>query len=196
MRRPCRTDSSRLMKPLCSQRPGGATEALMVVALALMVALVFGNVVARHVFSTGFAAAEELARLLFVWLVFLGAIVALREQRHLGLDLLQARLPGPLRRLCAVISHALMLWALALFAEGSWQQSVIGLRTYSTVLGFPQLLVAGAGLVSALAMAGLVARNLWWILAHDPRACVPGQPAAANDGDGDSDAHGRTGTGQ
>jgi len=45
--------------------------------LALMVVLVFGNVVLRYVFNSGITMSEELSRWLFVWLIFLGAIIAM-----------------------------------------------------------------------------------------------------------------------
>ena len=56
----------------------------MVVALALMVVLVFGNVVLRYGFNTGITVSEELSRWLFVWITFMGAIVAMKEGTHLG----------------------------------------------------------------------------------------------------------------
>src|SRR5678815_2878573 len=67
--------------------------ALMAGGLMLMVALVFGNVVLRYVFNSGITVSEELGRWLFVWITFLGAIVALREHTHLGTDALVSRLP-------------------------------------------------------------------------------------------------------
>ena len=48
-------------------------EWLLALALAVMVLLVFGNVVLRYAFDSGIASAEEVSRLMFVWLVFLGA---------------------------------------------------------------------------------------------------------------------------
>ena len=61
--------------------------------LALMVVLVFGNVVLRYAFNMGITVSEELSRFLFVWLTFLGAIVAFREHGHLGVDMVVSRLP-------------------------------------------------------------------------------------------------------
>ncbi len=40
---------------------------LMVVSLALMVVLVFTNVVLRYAFNSGLTVSEELSRWLFVW---------------------------------------------------------------------------------------------------------------------------------
>ncbi|MBP2297705.1 TRAP transporter small permease [Azospirillum picis] len=152
------------------------TEWIMALMLAVMVALVFGNVVLRYVFNSGIVAAEEIARLMFVWLVFLGATVALRHQRHLGLEILQSRLPAKARRACAVLAHLLMLYALWLFVEGSWQQLLIGMETFSTVLRFPMAFYAAAGFFPAIAMALTVLANLWRIVTGQPGARIPGDP--------------------
>lgn len=152
------------------------TEAIMAAMLAVMVGLVFGNVILRYIFSSGIVAAEEIARLMFVWLVFLGAALALRRQQHLGIDFLQSRLPVKVRRACAVVAHPLMLYALWLFVEGSWVQLLIGTQTYSTVLRFPMAFYAAAGFVPALAMMLTVLVNLWKILCGEPEARIPGEP--------------------
>ena len=71
----------------------GLFSFLMVACLALMVVMVFGNVVLRYGFNSGITVSEELSRWLFVWMTFLGALVALRTHSHLGTDSLVARLP-------------------------------------------------------------------------------------------------------
>ena len=70
-----------------------AINLLIALALAVMVVMVFGNVVLRYAFNSGIAISEEVSRWLFVWITFLGAIVAVRERGHLGTDFLLARLP-------------------------------------------------------------------------------------------------------
>lgn len=151
-------------------------EKLMALALTLIVLLIFSNVVGRYVFGTSFAGAEELSRLLFVWLVFLGAIVALRRRAHLGVELVQARLPRWARKGCAVITHVLTLYALWLFLAGSWTQTQIGMQVFSTVLHFPTALVASSGLVCAVSMMLIVANNLLRIVTNHPDATMPGDP--------------------
>ena len=49
------------------------SQALMAACLAVMAVAVFVNVVLRYGFGSGIAASEELSRLLFVWMVFIGA---------------------------------------------------------------------------------------------------------------------------
>src|SRR5262245_17311104 len=90
-----------------------------------MVVLVFGNVVLRYVFNSGITMSEELSRWLLVWLTFLGAIVALREHAHLGIDMLVRALSPVGRRVCFVLSYGLMLYADWLLTLGSWKQTII-----------------------------------------------------------------------
>src|SRR6266702_7218851 len=86
--------------------------------LAVMVVLVFGNVVLRYGFNSGIAISEELSRWLLVWLTFLGAIVALRQHAHLGVDTLVRALPPRGRFVCFVVSYLLMLYADSLLILG------------------------------------------------------------------------------
>jgi TRAP-type C4-dicarboxylate transport system permease small subunit len=158
-------------------------EWLMALALSIMVVLVFGNVVLRYAFSSGIAWAEEISRLMFVWMIFLGAILALRHHGHLGVEMLQAKLPPWARRGCAIVSHLLILYGLWLFLYGSWTQTLIGLNTFSTVLGYPTAIMASSGLLCAASMMLIVAVNLWRIVTRHPQAMVPGDPVAdADDG--------------
>ena len=151
-------------------------EKLMALALGLIVLLIFSNVVGRYVLGASFAGAEELSRLLFVWLVFLGAILTLRRRAHLGVELVQARLPRWARKICAVATHILTLYALWLFLAGSWTQTQIGLGNYSTVLRFPNAFIASAGLVCAASMMLIIGANLIRILANHPDGVMAGDP--------------------
>jgi TRAP-type transport system small permease protein len=100
-------------------------KAAIAICLAAMVVLVFGNVVLRYAFNSGIATSEELSRWLLVWLTFLGAIVALRQHAHLGVDILVRALPARGKFLCFIASYALMLYADWLLTLGSWKQAVL-----------------------------------------------------------------------
>ena len=63
-------------------------DSLIAGALAVMVVLVFGNVLLRYIFNSGITVSEELSRWLFVWMTFLGAVSALKDHGHLGTDML------------------------------------------------------------------------------------------------------------
>jgi TRAP-type C4-dicarboxylate transport system permease small subunit len=124
-------------------------DALIVLFLAIMVVLVFGNVVLRYAFNSGITVSEEVSRWLFVWVTFMGAIVALRHRAHLGTDFVVARLGPRGRKVCAVVAHAGMLYAAGLVGLGSWRQVVINADVSAPVTGWPVAVVYAAGVLFA-----------------------------------------------
>jgi len=139
-------------------------EVLIALMLALMVVLVFGNVVLRYGFNSGIAVSEELSRYLFIWLTFMGAVIAVHERAHLGVDTLPRLLPRKGRLACAVASEALMLASTALLFYGSWKQVLVNLATKSPVSGTPLSLIYFAGLLSSAMMGAIFVRNLYTLL--------------------------------
>jgi TRAP-type C4-dicarboxylate transport system permease small subunit len=133
--------------------------------LAVMVVLVFGNVVLRYGFNSGITISEELSRWLLVWLTFLGAVVALRDHGHLGVDSLVRVLPRVGKRICFILSYLLMLYADWLLLAGSWTQMLITStdRAPATNLsvGF---FFYGAGVVFGVSAAVIIAYDLWRVL--------------------------------
>ena len=130
-------------------------------ALALMVVLVFGNVFMRYAFNSGFSVSEELSRWLFVWLTFLGAVIALQEGAHLGTDTLVSRLPVGGKKLCLAVGHLLMLYICWLLFKGAWEQVVINRDSTSAAMEASMAWFYGCGLVFAVLAAVILLNRLW-----------------------------------
>ena len=142
----------------------GATRLLEYViagCLSLMCVLVFGNVVMRYAFNSGILVAEELSRMLFVWLVFLGAIVAMRERAHLGADMLVRRLPPAGQKACLFLSYLVVLLCLGMFLKGGLAQVAINFQNRGPVTGIPIGVFDLAGVVCAVTMIALVTMDAW-----------------------------------
>lgn len=154
---------------------------LIAVALAVMVVLVFGNVVLRYGFNSGIAVSEELSRWLFVWITFLGAIVAVKEQGHLGTDILLHRLPPIGQRTCLVIGHGVMLFCTWLLFSGALAQARINFDVEAPVTGASVAIFYASGVVFAVASGLLLLLNLWRLLSgqvrDDQLVPSPGEPA-------------------
>jgi TRAP-type C4-dicarboxylate transport system permease small subunit len=134
---------------------------LMVLCLALMVLMVFGNVVLRYGFNSGITVSEELSRWLFVWMTFLGAVVGLIQRSHLGTDALLSRLPVAGRKICFVIAHLLMLGVCWLMFDGAWQQTLINLQSTSAVMEVSMAWLYVPVLVFAVLAALILLHQLW-----------------------------------
>jgi TRAP-type C4-dicarboxylate transport system permease small subunit len=136
---------------------------LMVACLVAMVVMVFGNVVLRYGFNSGITVSEELSRWLFVWMTFLGALVALRNHGHLGTDALVSRLPRAGKKICLALTHLLMLYLCWLMFRGGWQQTMINATTTSAVMQASMAWFYASGVVFAV-LAGLVIVHDFWRL--------------------------------
>lgn len=141
----------------------GYTRVLDILAgacLAVMVVLVFGNVVLRYTFNSGITVSEELSRWLFVWLTFMGAVVALRDQGHLGTDVLVSRLPLAGKKLCMVIAQVAMLYVSWLLLSGSWAQMLINWETEAPVTGTSVGIFYASGVLMGGSAIAILLRDL------------------------------------
>lgn len=137
---------------------------LMVVSLALMVVMVFGNVVMRYGFNSGITLSEELSRWLFVWMTFLGGVIALNERAHLGTDSLIARLPVGGQKLCLGATQVVMIYMSWLIFEGSWAQTVINWGSTSAVMETSMGYLYASGVVFSVLGAPVLLLNLWLLV--------------------------------
>lgn len=136
-------------------------ELLLVILLAGMVVMVFGNVMLRWFADSGIQVSEELSRYFFVWLTFIGAVVVMREKAHLGVDAL-VRMLGPKGRLgCMIASDLLVLSCCALFFWGTWKQAPINFTIVAPVTGINMLWVFGVGFFTSFGIGVMVAARLW-----------------------------------
>jgi TRAP-type transport system small permease protein len=130
-------------------------EALLVALLAVMVVMVFGNVVLRYGFNSGITVSEELSRWAFVWLTFLGAIIAIKENGHLGTDMLISKLGPTGKKICLGIAESLMVYCCWLMFSGSLVQTKINASVEAPVSGWSMGWLSAAGLVFAVSAAAL-----------------------------------------
>jgi TRAP-type C4-dicarboxylate transport system permease small subunit len=138
-------------------------KAVLALLMIGMVVLVFGNVVLRYVFNSGIAVSEEISRWLFVWMVFLGAIVGLREHAHLGVDSLIKALSPRGRKVCYAASHVLMLYASILLTEGAWKQTVLNWDTTAPASNLSVGIFYLSGVVFGVSAIVILTVELYWL---------------------------------
>jgi TRAP-type transport system small permease protein len=133
----------------------------MALFLGLMVVMVFGNVVLRYVFNSGIAISEELSRWLFVWMTFMGAVVALKERAHLGTDMLLSRLGVTGQRVCLAASYLIMLGLCGVLFKGAWEQVKINWTSTSAAMEVSMAFFFSTGLMFSVLGGWVIAYELW-----------------------------------
>jgi TRAP-type C4-dicarboxylate transport system permease small subunit len=135
-------------------------EIMIALFLALMIILVFLNVVGRYVFNVGFVWSEEVARLCFIFLVYLGSIEAMRDNRHLMIDTLLLRAPKPVQMGIYVVIQVCIAWLMTIQVRGSWGLVVQNRNNRWVVTAFPAHVVHFFGVILGVSIILIVIFNL------------------------------------
>jgi len=108
-----------------------AACAVAVVALTVTVSLQVFN---RFVLKTPLAWSEDLAMLLFQWVVFLGAALGVKRLRHFGIELVVRKFPETMRHWVEVLTPVVMtIVALVMIVQGWTILTFNRNRTYPTM---------------------------------------------------------------
>jgi TRAP-type C4-dicarboxylate transport system permease small subunit len=135
-------------------------EWVMVACIAVMLLMVFGNVVLRLFFNTGIDLSEEIPRFAFVWMTFLGAVVGLHRRAHLGVDMVVRALPLVGRKVCFALTQGVMLVCSLYILYGTWLQHDILSGNSSPVAQISMLWVYGVSYITGIAIMLICASNL------------------------------------
>ena len=99
-------------------------EVFGAVSLVAMVSLVFYNAALRYFFNSSLPVSEELARFAFVWLCFMGAIIAFKEGAHVSVTLVTERLKGKVFYTVYIIKTLIVVVTIGLMLYGSYNYTI------------------------------------------------------------------------
>jgi TRAP-type C4-dicarboxylate transport system permease small subunit len=131
-------------------------EFILASLLFSMVIMVATNVVLRYGFNSGLNLSEEMSRYFFVWLTFVGAVLAFKDHGHIGVETV-VRLFGRRGRLiCMLITNLIILMTAVVFFHGTYVQHPINASMTAAVVGLSMIWVYGIGYFTSLGI-GLIA---------------------------------------
>jgi len=107
---------------------------MLVVLLTTMMLVAVGQIIMREAFGTGFAWADELVRLIVLWLALVGSIAACRENRHIRIDALSHVLPDNVVKAIRVFVDLFAAAVCAVVAVQAWRYLQIEIEYEDTVL--------------------------------------------------------------
>jgi len=127
---------------------GKVEEIVAGIFMILMSLCTVGNVIARYVFNSPIAWAEEFARYAFVWVVFLGAVACTKQKRHIIIDALIGVLPRRIRGGVLVCADLLIIALMVSLIYYGWVFTTMSTEPTS-MMEIPQYLIYVAVPLSA-----------------------------------------------
>lgn len=147
---------------------GGAVSNAAALFLGAVITVVLIGVVARYILHISLPWAEEVARLLLVWLTFMGAAAATFKRTNIRVDTIYARFPkGRLRIGFEVVSIGLTILALVILVWAS-RPLIFGpsASAISPGSGIEARWTRIALPIAAVAMIVFLLAELRWIAVH------------------------------
>lgn len=134
-------------------KAGTALEsAMLVFMLTAMMLVAVGQIVMREAFGTGFGWADELVRLMVLWLALIGSIAACRENRHIRIDALSHVMPDIAVKIIRILVDVFAALVCAIIAVQAWRYLQIEIEYEDTVLVDTPAWIAHAILPVAFAL--------------------------------------------
>lgn len=103
-----------------------ALEWLIAVLVAALLVIVASTFVDRHFITLPMAAPDAYARVILVWLTFIGFALAVKGGINIRVDLIDARLPPKVRRMLDYVFDVVMLGLTGMLGVNGWRLVVIG----------------------------------------------------------------------
>ena len=145
-----------------------AENALLIAMLAAMVLLAAAQILLRNFLGTSILNADQLLRLLVLWVAFLGAIAASREGKHIHVDAIARWLPG---RVNAGVVALTDLFTFCVCLVLAWQSlRFMQSARESAEMAFGSLPVWVAGLILPLAFTLIALRYVLRFVHHAQQA--------------------------
>jgi C4-dicarboxylate transporter DctQ subunit len=117
------------------EKAGTALETIMLVSmLTAMMLVAVGQIIMREAFGTGFGWADELVRLMVLWLAMVGSIAACRENRHIRIDALSHIMPDIAVKLIRVLVDVFAASVCVVIAFQAWRYLQIEIEYGDEVL--------------------------------------------------------------
>jgi TRAP-type transport system small permease protein len=132
---------------------------LMIVPVTLQIVSRYTGLIPRYIWT------EEAARFCFIWIILLGAMIAVREGTHFEVDVLPTPASPRVEALMHLVVSLFMLVLAGVFVVYGVRYAAFGYTQTSELTGINMILIHGAYLVAGLTWVAFLAERVWLAVA-------------------------------
>lgn len=133
-----------------------ATDKVLNIAIVALFLVMFGvttvNVFMRFVLNSPLSFAVELGRYTFAAIVYLGSILVMRDDGHIGLEIIVDMLPGKLHKIVKAATRVQVLVYLCVFCFESGRMVMTNWANRSSTMQIPMSVVYIFMVIGSLGM--------------------------------------------
>ena len=145
---------------------------VLVLALAFSTLLIFVQVIFRYVLNDSITWSEELARYIFIWMIWLGTSVSMKQKEHIRMDMLMNAVHGKGKLVLDLVSGIIMLAFCIFLVKYGWDlvASMMSRGNKSVALRLPMWIVYSSlpfsQLIVALRLIGSIVSDAGKLFGH------------------------------
>lgn len=139
----------------------GILDRVTLLLLTILLVVVGAQIFARYILNHSLFWSEELARYLFIYLVFLGAAIVLRREGHIQVSFFVEKFPPLLRRGVAMLADTLLLAFVGIVLIQSVRLAIMVWTVPTAALLIPWTFVYLGILLGMAAMVLVMLGALW-----------------------------------
>jgi len=145
-------------------------EYLLVVLLLTTVVLGFTQVIMRYVFNNSLTWSEELARIIFIWMSWLGISYGQKKNEHIKVNMFVDRLKRNAKKIVLIIAYLCTMAILVVFAiEGVVVvDAVMSIGSHTPALSIPKWCIYASVPISCALMVIRVIKEMVLFLKNTP----------------------------
>jgi TRAP-type C4-dicarboxylate transport system permease small subunit len=108
---------------------------VLIIPVSMQILSRYTGLIPRYIWT------EEIARFCFIWIVMIGAMIAVRDGSHFDVDVLPHAVSPKVEGAFCLFVHFAMLVASAIFLIYGWSFARFGALQYSEIAGLPMLTI-------------------------------------------------------
>ena len=145
---------------------------VLVLARAFSTLLIFVQVIFRYVLNDSITWSEELARYIFIWMIWLGTSVSMKQKEHIRMDMLMNAVHGKGKLVLDLVSGIIMLAFCIFLVKYGWDlvASMMSRGNKSVALRLPMWIVYSSlpfsQLIVALRLIGSIVSDAGKLFSH------------------------------
>jgi TRAP-type C4-dicarboxylate transport system permease small subunit len=132
---------------------------LMIIPVSLQIVSRYTGLIPRYIWT------EEAARFCFIWIIMLGAMIAVREGTHFEVDVLPAPRSARGEAVMRLLVSVLMLVLALVFVGYGYRYAAFGYAQTSELTGINLVFIHGAYVVTGLTWVAFLAERILAALA-------------------------------
>lgn len=133
-------------------------EFIITLCMAVMVTVLAVQVFCRYILNFSFSWAEQLTRILFVWITFAGISLATKKGMHLKLGLLSTYAPKKVKKILPVVADVISIVVAVFVSYLIMRLLIIQVAKWQTFPSIPWLPAWTMYLAGVYGMVGMIAR--------------------------------------